>query len=61
MLKAKHEKPLPKSVYVCWEDDGDGSSFLVAHESTDVIEQDVRVGLYQLHETRTKRVTHSLE
>lgn len=59
----KKTKKLPKRVFVKWEDDNGRSDppYLVAETTTESMEHGDAVGVYELVETRTKRVTHELK
>lgn len=60
MPKAKNPK-LPKTVYVKFEKENNGGdTFLVADETPDSFEDGETVGVYELKETKTKRVSHEL-
>lgn len=61
MPKNKKTKSLPKTIYVVREDGGDGEFYLAAHEDYVTIDDDLKVGIYELKETVTKIVTHGLE
>lgn len=50
----------PKQIYVKREEDTDGSSYLLADETPDTIEDGEKVAIYELREVQTKRVTHTL-
>lgn len=52
---------LPKTVYVKFEmENNGGDPFLIADETTNSFEDGDRVGIYELCETKTKRVSHDL-
>lgn len=62
MAKATKVTPFPPRVYVCWGDDGVGDDrFLTADETTAGIEHGKPVAIYELRETRTMRVTRTLD
>lgn len=53
-------EPFPTSIFVSLEDDGDGSTFLVASGDFDGLDHDVTVGIYQLVEVKTVSVKREL-
>lgn len=62
-MSKKKTAPLPafpEVVFVRLEDDGDGTSFLVANESSDTAEHDELVARYTLVNVAKMRVTREL-
>jgi hypothetical protein len=57
---AKKVDTLPDQIYVVREDDGD-DSYLATHETLEHIDHGTVVGIYELVETRTLRVTRELK
>jgi hypothetical protein len=57
MAKAKK---LPKTIYVKWAGEEDGA-YLEADTTPDSSEHGDQVGVYELRETKTKRITHELK
>ncbi len=62
MSKSKKEKAmkLPKLIYVTVDGEGYGQ-YLAADATPDSKEDGDKVGLYELREIQTKKITHSLE
>ena len=63
LKKTTAKQNLPKAIYVkreMDENDPDGS-YLTASESIDSMDDGDTVGVYELVETKTKRVTHDLK
>lgn len=58
--KTARIKALPKQIYVVREADRD-ETYLVVHEDYDTIDDALKVGIYELKETVTKVIQHSLE
>jgi hypothetical protein len=50
------KKEFPKTIYVNWEGEKD-ERFLLANERMENIESDKKVGIYELKEIKTKKVT----
>jgi len=57
---AKNKKLLPGTIYIFLENDGDGS-YPIASAELDAIDDGVLVGIYELRESKVKRVKHTLE
>jgi hypothetical protein len=51
---------LPSLVYVKWERDGD-EPYLALYETPEGPDDGDLVGIYELRDTKTKRVVHALE
>ena len=55
-------KKLPKAVYVCWEFPSNGDPYLECSPSPQSFGEDgTQVGVYQLKQTKIKRVRETLE
>lgn len=54
------KKALPKRIYVKWEV-GESSTWLQADETTEAMEDGDKVGIYELIESKTMRVTKALK
>lgn len=63
MTKKKAPKAIsfPQRVTATIESHGDGSFWLNAHRTVETIDNDERVGVYELVEVRTKKTEHRLE
>lgn len=59
-LMTKLAGELPRTIYVVREQDEE-SSWLNTNETTDDIDDNETVGVYELREVKTKRITHTLE
>jgi hypothetical protein len=58
--KKPRVKSLPKTIYVVRETDIADDPVLIAHEDYVTIDDDAKVGIYELKETVTKIVQHAL-
>ena len=58
-MNKRKGKTLPKQIYVRWENESD-EPYLGASETPDGIEDGVKVGVYQLCEVKTKKITEEL-
>lgn len=60
-MPKKKTKSLPKTIYVVRETDIADDPVLIAHEDYVTIDDDAKVGVYELKEICTKIVQHGLE
>jgi hypothetical protein len=60
-MKLTKNPPLPQEIVVRWAGDGGEDPFLVAETTNEGAEDGEVVAIYELRETRIKRVTHTLE
>lgn len=60
-MPKKKTKSLPKTIYVVRDTDLGDDPVLIAHEDYVTIDDNLKVGIYELKETVTKIVTHGLE
>lgn len=55
-------RTFPKQIYVKWEKDpNQASEYLIADETPQSMEDGDVIGIYEFRETKTKRVTETLE
>lgn len=60
MSKAKKDKDFAAQVLVTRDADGDGGTFLIAHDAPDTIEHGQKVAVYGLVEIATMKVTREI-